>query len=781
MMDLLSTKAGTLRNLAGHVATARILPQAGCTLAEWTDDRQSCLDAIGAALGGDGALIVRSSALSEDGAAASNAGAYTSILDVRGAAALADAIDAVFASYGAGATGVDAVLVQPMLTDVAFSGVAFSHDPTTNAPYRVLSLHRGTDTSAVTAGTGDIETHVVAGRPDQAAGDIRPVLALLDELSGLLDDRPVDIEFAVCGPADAPVTYLLQARPLILAAARPEMSRADHVTLTDRIAARVAHAQRPHPYLRGRSTVFGVMPDWNPAEIIGTRPRPLALSLYRNLLTDSTWAYQRNNYGYRNLRSFPLLQSFAGQPYVDVRLSFNSFIPADLDEGIADRLVDHYIDRLTEAPTLHDKIEFEIVYSCYTLDLPERMTELGDAGFSVKERKSISRSLRHLTNGVIDRKKGLWRLDARKIDTLRERHARIAASDLDPLERIYWLLEDCKRYGTLPFAGLARAGFISVQLLRSLVATGVFDDADYQGFMRSVDTVSGQFARDLATLDRPDFLARYGHLRPGTYDICSPRYDEDPDLYLGGRDRVAAAADDTPDFGLSLNQMRQIRGLLDKHKLSLDVVELMEFLTAGIEMREYAKFVFSRNLSDALSVFAKWGGDMGFSRDDLSFANIGVVADLNARTDDPKGAIARSIEEGRARYAETQAIWLPALITAPGDVHAFQVAESEPNYVTQRAVTGPVVELRSGQRDTPPLEGAIVFIQSADPGWDWLFGRGIGGLVTEYGGVNSHMAIRAGELQLPAVIGAGAALFDRWRRAQRLRLDCAAHRVERVA
>ena len=82
----------------------------------------------------------------------------------------------------------------------------------------------------------------------------------------------------------------------------------------------------PHPYLIGKRTVFGVMPDWNPAEIVGVRPQPLALSLYRELITDAIWAYQRNNYGYRNLRSFPLMPNFFGLPYIDVRLSFNSFI-----------------------------------------------------------------------------------------------------------------------------------------------------------------------------------------------------------------------------------------------------------------------------------------------------------------------------------------------------------------------------------------------------------------------------------------------------------------------
>jgi glutamine kinase len=39
------------------------------------------------------------------------------------------------------------------------------------------------------------------------------------------------------------------------------------------------------------------------------------------------------------------------------------------------------------------------------------------------------------------------------------------------------------------------------------------------------------------------------------------------------------------------------------------------------------------------------------------------------------------------------------------------------------------------------------------------------------------MAIRAGELGIPAVIGAGEALFERWRKARTLSLDCANQKV----
>ena len=54
----------------------------------------------------------------------------------------------------------------------------------------------------------------------------------------------------------------------------------------------------------------------------------------------------------------------------------------------------------------------------------------------------------------------------------------------------------------------------------------------------------------------------------------------------------------------------------------------------------------------------------------------------------------------------------------------------------------------------------IVIIPQADPGYDWLFGQGISGLVTMYGGANSHMAIRAAEFRLPAAIGVGTKKYQ---------------------
>ena len=50
-------------------------------------------------------------------------------------------------------------------------------------------------------------------------------------------------------------------------------------------------------------------------------------------------------------------------------------------------------------------------------------------------------------------------------------------------------------------------------------------------------------------------------------------------------------------------------------------------------------------------------------------------------------------------------------------------------------------------------------IENADPGYDFIFSHNIKGLITEYGGANSHMSIRCLELGIPAIIGIGTKEF----------------------
>ena len=73
------------------------------------------------------------------------------------------------------------------------------------------------------------------------------------------------------------------------------------------------------------------MPDWNPAEIIGVKPSPLALSLYQELITNNVWSKNRFKFGFQNVETSHLMTTIYGTPFVDVRVDFNSWIPDNLN------------------------------------------------------------------------------------------------------------------------------------------------------------------------------------------------------------------------------------------------------------------------------------------------------------------------------------------------------------------------------------------------------------------------------------------------------------------
>ena len=718
-MNRFGTKADTLKTLYGKLGHAKILPQYTFTAGNWKTCREKIINDF-QKLDWNEKVIVRSSSLAEDTDERSQAGKYESIANVSGEAEFIRAAETVIASYDDD-NGENQVLVQPMLFGVCSCGVAFTLDPNTMGNYYVINYDDSGSTSVITSGQGTknklyyrFKSDKIEVAKEQSSSMERLCLAL-KELEEFFGSNRLDVEFAFTLDE---TLYILQVRPLCIGKEPADWKKQKQEL--DRISRKIACAQTRKPFLCGEKTVYSVMTDWNPAEMIGIRPKPLALSLYREIITDSVWAYQRDNYGYRNMRSFPLMVDFAGLPYIDVRVSFNSFVPAKLEERLSEKLVNYYIDRLVEDPGKHDKAEFDIVFSCYTLDLPERIRILKEYGFLEDEINKIIDALRDVTNHIIDHKNGLWRKDYGKIETLGKRYSEITDSSLSKIEKVYWLLEDCKRYGTLPFAGLARAAFIAVQILKSLVNCGIITKHDYEIFMSGVNTVSSGMNQDFKELSKGAFLKKYGHLRPGTYDITSLRYDEAPELYFEWKDLSDDAEKKQEEFRLSLNQLNQLKEKLVRNGLTNDILELMDFVGTVIEGREYGKFIFTRNLSKAIQLIGEIGEEEGISREECAFLNIHAVYELYASSKNVRTGFMHSIRQGKEEYRLTESITLPPVILGVEDALQFYYPDSEPNFITSGKVRGEAYLLETVDM-TEGMDGKILLIPSADPGYDWIF------------------------------------------------------------
>jgi pyruvate,water dikinase len=198
--------------------------------AAWPDAVERAIAEVAAHFG-DAPLAVRSSAATEDGADASVAGQHASVLDVRGADALARAVRHCWATafparVGAYSTaapeGADgtaagfAVLVQRMVeTDAA--GVAFTADPLTGSPDEVVITAVPGVGAAVAPGRADADVWRV--RDGVATPTAVRHMALTRQQAVAIADLARTVEQLLGGPQH--VEWAMAEHRLVILQARP--------------------------------------------------------------------------------------------------------------------------------------------------------------------------------------------------------------------------------------------------------------------------------------------------------------------------------------------------------------------------------------------------------------------------------------------------------------------------------------------------------------------------------------------------------------------------------
>ena len=229
-------------------------------------------------------IAIRSSSKDEDGLKFSYAGKYKSFINInpKNTNLLKIKIKEVIQSY----KKIDNIFfIQSMVKDIDLSGVVLSRDLNNYNPYFVINYNKGSNPTLVTS--GKIKTQSIKYFPNQKY-KIEKKFRKLVEISLKLKKIyhcEIDIEFCINKKGKV---FILQVRKLNLNKNSKnkfldEKNFRRHLKNLEKKIIKLK-VQQNNEF--GKTTYFGVMPDWNPAEIIGKKPKPLALSLYRELITD---------------------------------------------------------------------------------------------------------------------------------------------------------------------------------------------------------------------------------------------------------------------------------------------------------------------------------------------------------------------------------------------------------------------------------------------------------------------------------------------------------------
>ncbi|RCK18822.1 PEP/pyruvate-binding domain-containing protein [Thalassospira lucentensis] len=758
------TKSEMLRFVDRQFEQRRVLPMVVFKYTQWSKDKGEIFNELCRLFSVGRKVIVRSSAIGEDSLCESQAGVYQSIVAKLGKRSIYSAISRVFKSYHQ-SLPENEVFIQSYIDNSSAAGVVFTRDPTSGAGYYVIEYETNGETNGVTSGsTADLQSYTyVRGSNIELPKELGDIAEAVSELENIFGTTPLDVEFAVKGG----FTYVLQVR---LLACRYLPSDVPSNRILRAIKGQIREALSPHPHVVGDNNILGIMPDWNPAEIIGTHPRTLSSSLYRYLVTNDVWANSRSDLGYRSIKNVPLLVMLNGMPYVDVRASLNSLLPEGLPLPVAKKFVEAQIGYILNNPSVHDKIEFEAAATCWTPSVEARIDKIAP-DMSNNERGILIEKLLDHTRSMIESARQHLDFNEQSFQEISNQLLVQSNGGRTVAWRLYSILKNCHELGTPRFARLARFAFVGTDLLRSFAEIGLLSERQLMTFMAGVNTVSGQMLDDISVLDRREFLKRYGHLRPGTYDIRVHRFDEAPHEYFG--EHIDPIEVQRERFAVPKSTKIEISKILSRAGFSSDADSLFAFIRKSIAAREWAKFEFSKSVSSALSVLTEFGNDHGLTREDLSYANVFDILEAYSGGIDLDDALKQSIERGRVISSGMQFVKLPPIISSDSDVMGFVGNVNRPNFVGVGIIVGNTAGIESSD-----LTDKIVGIKQADPGYDWIFTKRIKGFFTAYGGANSHMAIRAAELGVPAVIGAGENLFEQWCASRAIRVDFDSQLVE---
>ena len=770
---LLGTKAQTLLNLKDVLKHAVVPELIVMKVDDWRSDADLAIDQVRGAFGSR-PLIVRSSSTFEDSFSNSGAGAFSSVKSDGKITGTLSAVENVIESYSK--ADIDSnnqeILIQEYLVDVDLAGVAMTRTTEHHVPSCKIEFTLGPETDLVTSGRSDqSRTLVINGNalldPETFASEstinlierLQPALTCINEVTRLLNFDALDIEFALKGDT----AYLLQARPVTSTEGPLLTDEQFHDHIVEIRERWVEVTRTPHPLFCDVPPLLGVMPDWNPAEIIGLTPNTLACELYCTLITDQVWAQQRHEAGYQDLSGVKLMHDLAGHVYIDVRASLASFIPKTLDLDIARRLLKVAVSRLKDNPELHDKVEFTILPTCLDFTWVDWNSYYLNNGFTDQEIVQLRSGLLEITNSILN---GV----STELDLLASfvhESELVHRSDLGPIPRAAKLLDLCVNGGTLRFAHLARAAFVSEAILRSATDKGIISDDAADGFRMSLNTVSKELQDERTRVLNGDlalstFYSKWSHLRPGTYDICSPRYGDDPDRFFR-IENVGAQEWPLPrpaEFvGENwVTEFRTLQAHLEAVQVCVSDGDFAGVFRQAIEGRERAKFEFTRNLSMALECFLQHWEPLGLERHEMAYLPIDVLLSDHDYTEMEIADLKIAAAHARSRQRLASATILPPLLSDVNEVNIFEIGNEVPNFVGRLTAIGKTAFLRPDATHVN-LDNCVVLIESADPGFDWIFNFDILALVTAYGGANSHMSIRAAELNLTAAIGVGAQAF----------------------
>lgn len=729
-------------------------------------------------------VCIRSSFLGEDTIKTSYAGKFNSYIKIKNnSKSLSKHINLLIKQYRVHRKknlNSNQILVQNFVSDNVCSGVMTNFCISDGSPYYTINYDDiSKSTESVTSGNKDSHRvlYIHKNNYDKVRNiSFKNLILAFKTIEKAYDKIPLDIEFSVNISNEV---NILQIRPLsekIKWIKFNEKRFEKNLELNQRKYNKIKKLTKKH-----KDLVFSCMSDWNPAEMIGVQPDHLSYSLYKYFITRRAWFIARKQMGYAYGKPSDLMENFFGKPYINLNLSFDSLIPTNINQKIRYKLVSNWLKEIKKKPFLHDKIEFDIALNCFYFGLKKKINTYSNLTYT--EKNLLYRKFADHTEVLINNfEKDAINLNKKlkHLETLRTLLQRENMSQKKIKKNIIILSKKLEFLGLVPFSKYARYAFIGKIILISMLKEKIISVKTYNKILSNINTISNNYVNDkknlkIKKINSTDFNTLYFHLRPGSYDIKSKRYNSKIKTYdMGKKIDIILNVKKNKFLNLiSQREFNRVNKILENKMPKIKVDSLIMFVINSMRLRENSKFIFTRTLSDIIELIKKINFNIKIKRENINFPSL--ISFLKTKN------YTRKIVNNNFSHINNRSSKLPYLIQSKNDFFVSSILMTKPNFISDKKIKSKIYYIDQHKTNYNSITGKIVLIENADPGYDWIFSYKIRALITKFGGVNSHMSIRCEEKQLPAVIGVGEELFNNIKKTQILEIDCKSQKINFIS
>ena len=131
--------------------------------------------------------------------------------------------------------------------------------------------------------------------------------------------------------------------------------------------------------------------------------------------------------------------------------------------------------------------------------------------------------------------------------------------------------------------------------------------------------------------------------------------------------------------------------------------------------------------------------EINIPRSDLCYLDIKNIINFYSKLESTKlrKTLLDEINKNKKDYNFLKKIKLPDVIFSKKNIYEFEERFTKINFITNKKTVGDVVEI-GVEKKSRFLDNKLILITNADPGYDFIFNYKIKGLITMYGGSNSH-------------------------------------------